>query len=188
MAGLTEGLVQVYTGGGKGKTTAALGLALRAAGHGLRTCVVQFLKAGWESGERVAAKRLLPEVEIYAFGAARWGDRSTAAKDTPWWELPPSEDDRSAAQEGITFARRAVTSEEWDIVVLDEVFGALKHELVSLDQLLTLICAKPPKVELVLTGRDAPEQIIEAADLVTEMVEVKHPFRRGVGARKGIEY
>jgi len=188
MGGLRQGLVQVYTGSGKGKTTAALGLAMRAAGHGLRVCFVQFLKAGWESGEREAAARFAPEVEIHVFGAAQWGNRSQAGDDTPWWKLPPSEDDREQAQEAMLFARRAVTGGEYDIVVLDEVFGGLRFGLISLDEVMGLICAKPPKVELVLTGREAPPEVIQAADLVTEMNAVKHPYDRGVKARKGIEY
>jgi cob(I)alamin adenosyltransferase len=188
MARLTEGLVQVYTGPGKGKTTAALGLVLRAAGHGLRTCIIQLMKRGWESGERAAIARLAPEVQVHAFGSERWGDRSKAGENTPWWELPPSDEDRSQAQEAIAFARKCVTGGEWDIVVLDEVLGALGYQLISLDQLLDLIRDKPPTVELILTGRDAPPEIISAADLVTEMQEVKHPFRRGAKARRGIEY
>jgi len=188
MSALSRGLVQVYTGTGKGKTTAALGLAMRAAGHGLRVCFVQFLKGGWDSGERQGAQRLSPEIEIHAFGAAEWGDRSQADEDTPWWKLPPSEDDRQQAQEGMLFARRAVTGEDYDIVVLDEVLGALKFGLVSLEELLALICARPSKVELILTGRDAPDEVLKAADLVTEMNAVKHPYDRGIEARKGIEY
>jgi len=183
-----EGRVQVYTGHGKGKTTAALGTAFRAVGHGLRVCIVQFLKAGWESGERLAAERLAPELEIRAFGATQWGDRSKASAGAPWWELPPSEEDRSQAREAMEFARGALTGGEWDIVVVDEVFGALAYGLVSLNEVMELIRTKPAQVELILTGRDAPPEVIEAADLVTEMVEVKHPFRRGVKARKGIEY
>ncbi len=188
MSRLTEGLVQVYTGAGKGKTTAALGLALRAAGYGMRTCIVQFLKRGWESGERAAVQRLAPEVEIHAFGSERWGDASKAPEGTPWWKLPPSEEDRNQAQEGLEFAHNYITSGDWDIVVLDEVLGALGYQLISLDQVLGLICDKPPTVELILTGRGAPPEIIKAADLVTEMQEVKHPFRKVVKARKGIEY
>jgi len=184
----TEGRVQVYTGNGKGKTTAALGTALRAVGHGLRVCVVQFLKKGWESGERSAAKRLAPELEIRAFGAAQWGDRSKASAGAPWWELPPSEEDRSQAREAMEFARSAVAGGKWDIVVVDEVFGALARGLISLDDVLGLIRTRPARVELILTGREAPPEVVEAADLVTEMAEVKHPFRRGVKARKGIEY
>ena len=184
----TEGLVQVYTGNGKGKTTAAIGTAFRAVGHGLRVCVIQFLKKGWESGERLAAKRLAPELEIRAFGAAQWGDRSKASADTPWWGLPPSEEDRSQAREAMEFGRGAVAGGEWDIVVLDEVFGALTRGLGSLDEVRSMIRTKPRAVELILTGREAPPEVIEAADLVTEMTEVKHPFRSGVKARKGIEY
>lgn len=188
MSSLKQGLVQVYTGMGKGKTTAALGLAMRAAGHGLRVCFVQFLKGPWDSGERKAAARLSPEIEIHAFGAPHWGDRSQADEDTPWWKLPPSDEDRKQAQEGMLFARRAVTGGDYDIVVLDEILGALNFGLVSVEELLGLVCAKPPKVELVLTGRDAPDEILKAADLVTEMNAVKHPYDRGVKARKGIEY
>lgn len=188
MPQLDRGLVQVYTGEGKGKTTAALGLALRAAGHGLRVCFIQFMKGEWDLGERKADKRLAPEVEIYHFAAARWGDRRRAAKDTPWWHLPPSEGDRAKAQEGLAFARQALTGGHCDVVVLDEVFPALSSHLVSLDQVLSLICAKPPHVELVLTGRGAPQEVIAAADLVTEMKPIKHPYDQGVPARKGIEY
>jgi cob(I)alamin adenosyltransferase len=188
MAKISRGLVQVYTGDGKGKTTAALGLALRAVGHGLRVCFIQFLKGEWESGERKAAPRLSPELELHVFGAPQWGDRSQADKDTPWWELPPSAEDREQAREGMRFAHEAVTGGEYDIVVLDEVLGAVKLGLVSLDEVMALICSKPESVELVLTGRDAPEEVLNAADLVTEMKALKHPYERGVKARKGIEY
>ena len=185
MGRLPEGLVQVYTGPGKGKTTVALGLALRAAGHGLRTCVIQFLKRGWDSGERTTVARLAPEVEIHAFGSEKWGDSKRAEPGAPWWKLPPSDEDRNQAQEALAFAHTCITSGEWDIVVLDEVLGALGYQLISLDQLLGLVCDKPPAVELILTGRDVPPEVINAADLVTEMQEVKHPFRRGAKARRG---
>ena len=188
MARLDQGLVQVYTGQGKGKTTAALGLAVRAAGHGLRVCFVQFAKGEWDCGERKAAERLSPQIEIHSFAAPRWGDRSKAPEGTPWWQLPPSEEDCNRAEQGIAFAREAVTSGQYDVVVLDEVFSALRYKLISLDQVMSLICAKSPRVELVLTGRDAPEEVIAAADLVTEMQAVKHPYDRGTKARKGIEY
>jgi cob(I)alamin adenosyltransferase len=188
MAEPTKGLVQVYTGAGKGKTTAALGLAVRAAGHGLRTCFVQFMKKGWESGERAALAKLAPAIEVHVFGAAEWGDRTQAAPDTPWWGLPPSEEDRAQAREAFEFARRAATGGDWHLVVLDEVFAAVKYGLVSVEDVLGLMRAKSSRVELVLTGREAPPEVIEAADLVTEMTEVKHPFEQGVQARKGIEY
>jgi len=188
MGRLRRGLVQVYTGEGKGKTTAALGLAMRAVGHGLRVCFIQFLKGDWDLGERKAAARLSPELEIHAFAAPQWGDRSQATKDTPWWQLPPSQEDRRQAQEGMLFARRAVSGAGYDVVVLDEIIAALNLQLVSLEEVMSLICAKPTGVELVLTGREAPDEIIKAADLVTEMEAVKHPYQRGMKARKGIEY
>lgn len=188
MTRLSQGLVQVYTGTGKGKTTAALGLALRAAGHGLRVCFVQFLKGERDSGERRAVTRLSPNVEVHTFGASQWGDRSKAEEGTPWWDLPPSDEDRRAAQEGLEFAGRAIASGDYHVVVLDEILGALGFELVALPQVMALIRSKPPGLELVLTGRGAPRELTDAADLVTEMKAVKHPYERGIKARKGIEY
>jgi cob(I)alamin adenosyltransferase len=189
MAEPMKGLVQVYTGAGKGKTTAALGLALRAAGHGLRVCVVQFLKSpARQTGEQIAARRLAPELEIHAFGAQEWGDRGDAAEDTPWWDLPPSEEDRRKAGEGLAFLRDALASGSYDLVVADEVLGAVKGGLLSLEDVMAILRERPATVELVLTGRAAPPVIVEAADLVTEMNPVKHPYERGIEARKGIEY
>jgi cob(I)alamin adenosyltransferase len=187
MGRLSRGLVQVYTGEGKGKTTAALGLALRAVGQGLRVCFVQFMKGGLDLGERKAAARLVPALEVHWFSAAQWGDPRKAPPGTPWWLLSPSDQDRDRAQEGVAFARRALAG-GYDLVVLDEILQALCRELVSLEQLLELIRTKPAQVELVMTGRGAPEEIIRAADLVTEMRAVKHPYESGVSARKGIEY
>lgn len=188
MSLLERGLVQVYTGDGKGKTTAALGLALRAVGHGLRVCFVQFLKSGVRSGERTAAPRLAPELEFRGFAAPRWGDAGKAPPGTPWWELPPSEDDRRQAQQGLEFAAQALVAGAYDVVVLDEVFQALRYGLISLHDVMGLLTARPAGVELVLTGRGAPQEVIAAADLVTEMRPVKHPFEQGVPARRGIEY
>jgi len=185
---LTRGLVEVYTGDGKGKTTAALGLALRAVGHGLRVCFVQFAKSDWDKGERKAVECLSPQFALFSFAAPRWGDPSKAPPGTPWWLLPPSEEDRTQAQEGLAFARRALTEGDYDLVVLDEVFAALRHGLVTLDQVLEVIRSRPAHVELVMTGRNVPPEIVEAADLVTEMRAVKHPFAQGVGARRGIEF
>jgi cob(I)alamin adenosyltransferase len=182
------GLVHVYTGDGKGKTTAALGLSLRAVGYGMKVCFIQFMKGDMDLGERKSAARLAPELEIHWFCAPRWGDAAKAPPGTPWWQLPPSDEDRDQAQNGMAFARTAVTSGDYGIVVLDEVFNALRYELISLDQILSLICAKPPAVELVLTGRGAPDDVIRAADLVTEMKPVKHPYQAGVSARRGIEF
>ncbi len=189
MSPLERGMVHVYTGAGKGKTTAAMGLAMRAIGQGMRVCVVQFLKGrSWQSGERLTAKRLAPELEIHPFGADQWGDRREGEEDTPWWQLPPSQEDRRRAREGLAFLRSALAGGRYDVVVADEVLGALRGGLIPLDGVMEIIRDRPPRVELVLTGRAAPAEVVEAADLVTEMKSVKHPYERGVEARRGIDY
>lgn len=168
------GLVQVYTGDGKGKTTAALGLALRAAGHGLRTYIGQFLK-GRPTGELEAARLLEPYLTIEQFGEAGFvtqGDARQAA----------------LARQGLQRVRRSLTSGEYDIVVVEEISVALDLELVSLEDVLALLGERPSEVELVLTGRSAPQELISRADLVTEMVAVKHPYDQGIKARPGIEF
>ncbi len=170
------GLIQVYTGDGKGKTTAALGLALRAAGHGLRTYIGQFMK-GVDYGELHAVARLAPLVTIEQYGQPSF---IHAEQVTP--------EDIRLAREGLQKARAAMLSGEYDIVVLDEVCVALHFNLLPLDEVLALLEEKPGQVELLLTGRRAPQALIRRADLVTEMREVKHPYRQGVPARKGIEY
>jgi cob(I)alamin adenosyltransferase len=173
---LGKGYVQVYTGNSKGKTTAALGLAFRAAGHGLKTYVGQFMK-GQHYGELDAA-RLLPEhVTIEQYGK----DTFIHVQD------PPAEEDVRMAQEGLARAKEAMLSGRYDIVILDEITTSHHFHLVSLDDMLGLIAAKPDGVEVIFTGRYAPPQLIEAADLVTEMKEVKHYFDKGVTARDGIE-
>ncbi|MFC2078247.1 cob(I)yrinic acid a,c-diamide adenosyltransferase [Candidatus Bipolaricaulota bacterium] len=170
------GLVQVYTGNGKGKTTAALGLSLRACGHGLRTYIGQFAK-GRVCGELAGLGRLAPNVRIEQYGA-----------DPAFHEDVLTHDQRQAARAGLGTARAAMQSGEYQIVILDEVLVACRLGLIPEASVLTLIDERPPDVELVLTGRDAPPSILERADLVTEMREVKHPFSRGIEARIGIEY
>lgn len=170
------GLIQLYTGDGKGKTTAALGLALRAAGHGLRTYIGQFMK-GVDYGELESIGRLQPYVTIEQYGQPTFVHLHEA---TP--------EDVERAREGLEKARAAMFGGAYDIVVLDEVCVALHFELLTLDQILALIEEKPTHVELVLTGRRAPPELVERADLVTEMREVKHPYTQGVEAREGIEY
>ena len=184
MSQLQKGIVQVYTGTGKGKTTAALGLCLRAIGQGLRVCIIQFLKGGWQTGELTATARLAPELVFLTFGA----DRQARAGEGPWWEAGYDEQDYAAAREALEAARQALARDEYDLIVLDEINCALHDGLLSVQEVLELIEHKPQQTELVLTGRDAPQAIIERADLVTDMHEVKHPFRQGVKARKGIEY
>jgi cob(I)alamin adenosyltransferase len=176
MPKLEQGLVQVYTGNGKGKTSAAFGLALRAIGRGLKVYIVQFIKGGFDYGELYVVDRL-PNLKLKAFGR---GEFVT--------EKPPGKEDVELAQEALALAEQVVKSGEYDIVILDEINVALNLKLINLDEVLELIENKPKHVELILTGRYAPKEIIEAADLVTEMKEVKHPFNKGYQARKGIEY
>jgi cob(I)alamin adenosyltransferase len=173
---LETGLVQVYTGEGKGKTSAAFGLALRALGRGLRVYVIQFIKGGFDYGELYAAKRL-PNLELKAFGQGKFVT-----------QVPPSEQDIALAEEAFVFAKRVVESGEHDVVVLDEINVAVHLGLLKVEDVVNLVKSKPKHVELILTGRYALEEIVEIADLVTEMREIKHPFARGVKPRKGIEY
>ena len=171
-----RGLIQVYTGDGKGKTTAALGLALRAAGHGWRTFFGQFMK-GREYGELEAARLLGTRLTIRQFGNPGFVHAGQV-----------SPQDVRMAREGLVTAREAMLSREYDIVVLDEINVALYFELLTTEDVLALIDAKPVEVELVLTGRRVPQEILDRADYVTDMREVKHPYRGGLQARKGIEF
>jgi cob(I)alamin adenosyltransferase len=174
---LGKGLVQVYTGDGKGKTTAALGLALRAAGHGLRSIIFCFMKAHDTYGEILGAARFEPGITIRAVGRETFVDRDN-----------PAAEDVRMAQEGFAAARAAATSGEYDLVILDEMNLILDFGLVPVDQVLALMQEKPRHVEIVLTGRSAPVAVLEAADLVTEMVERKHYYPAGIYARRGIDY
>ncbi len=173
---LERGLVQVYTGNGKGKTSAAFGLALRAIGRGLRVYIIQFIKGGFDYGELHVVKKL-PNLTLKTFGR---GQFVTAR--------PPAEEDIRLAGEAFELAEKVVQDGKYDIVILDEINVALNLNLVKLEEVLNLIEKKPKNVELVLTGRKVPNEIVEVADLVTEMKEIKHPFNRGLKARKGIEY
>jgi cob(I)alamin adenosyltransferase len=173
---LEKGLVQVYTGEGKGKTSAAFGLALRAAGRGFRVFVIQFIKGGFDYGELYIVKQL-PNLELKAFGQGKFVT-----------QIPPSEKDIALAKEAYALAKHVVESDEYDVVILDEINVALHLGLLSLEEILNLVKTKPKNVELVLTGRNAPQEVIEIADLVTEMKEVKHPYTKGEKPRKGIEY
>ena len=169
-------LVQVYTGNGKGKTTAALGLALRAVGHGFKVFVIQFMKGNLIYGELESAKKLSPYLTIKQMG------RQTFVSKTN-----PHPIDIKMAQEGFALAEKAIESGEYDIVILDEINVAIDYGLIALSDLLQLIDSKPASVEMILTGRNAKPEIIEKADLVTEMVERKHYYSQGISARKGIE-
>jgi len=171
-----SGMIQVYTGNGKGKTTAAMGLALRAAGRGLKTYVAQFLK-GQPTGEVEAASLLGGLIRIEQFGREGF----ITVKDSP------GDEDLSRAKAGLAKALEAMLSGEYRIVILDEVNTAVYFKLLPETDVLDFIGRRPAAVELVLTGRYAPDSFIERADLVTEMMEIKHYFHTGVKAREGIE-
>ena len=171
---LLRGYVQVYTGDGKGKTTAALGLALRAAGHGMRTYVGQFMK-GQHYGE-LEALRDHPLITIEQYGDVRCIRREEVTAEHV-----------AQARRGLERARQAMLSGQYHIVVLDEINVAIWFGLLGVEDVLSVLDERPAEVEVVLTGRRAPPELIERADLVTEMREVKHYYQRGVPAREGIE-
>lgn len=170
------GLVHIYTGDGKGKTTAALGLALRAAGHGLRVLVVQFLKGGKGPFGELEALRSVPGVTAVQFGPGGF-----AGKDFPF------EEGKRLVRQGWEFASDAVRSGDFDLVVLDEVPVVVRKGMLSEKEVVALLRRKAPRTEVVLTGRYAGPALQKAADLVTEMKCVKHPFEQGVRWRWGVE-
>jgi cob(I)alamin adenosyltransferase len=179
-----RGLILVYTGNGKGKTSAALGAALRALGHGWKVLVLQFFKGDWPVvfGELEVAKRLAPQFEVLQLGKGfvkSMGDHK------------PFEVHHEAAQEALRIARERIASGSYDLIILDEILYAIDYagvQLVSVEDVLGLMDAKPPTLHLILTGRNAPQAVIDRADLVTEMTEVKHPWQQKIPAQMGIDY
>jgi cob(I)alamin adenosyltransferase len=171
-----KGLIQVYTGNGKGKTTAALGLALRAAGHRFRVIMIQFLKGGIAYGELKSAGKLTPHLKIVPMGRECFvNKRDPDPADVRW------------AQKGWALAKRSVHGRKYQVVILDEINVAVNYGLIPLKELLALMKKKPSGVELILTGRYAHPEVIREADLVTEMKEKKHYYRNGIESRIGIE-
>ncbi len=170
----TRGYIQVYTGNGKGKTTAAIGLAIRAAGAGLKVFIAQFIKMG-EYSEIKALRRFSDLITVEQFGL----DRFTDGKPLP--------EDIEAAQKGLKRVKSIMATEEYKVIILEEANVAAKYGLITEQDLLKLIESKPDETELVITGRGASPRVIENADLVTEMKPVKHYFQKGVAARVGIE-
>jgi len=174
----------VYTGDGKGKTSAALGAALRALGHGWRALVIQFFKGDWPVvfGEVEVAQRLSPDFEVLQLGKGfvkHMGDQK------------PFEEHLAAAKDALRIAKERITSGRYDLIILDEIIYAIDYagvQLVTVEDVLELLDVKPAALHLILTGRNAPQAIIDRADLVTEMTEVKHPWQQKVPAQVGIDY
>ena len=179
-----RGLTIIYTGPGKGKTTAALGMALRAMGHGWRVLVIQFFKGDWPVvyGEVEMGKRLAPQLEVLQLGRGfvkHMGDNK------------PFEEHLAAAKDALKVARERIASGAYDLIVLDELIYAIDYagvQLVTLEEVLGLLDAKPPALHLVLTGRNAPQALVDRADLVTEMREIKHPWQQKIPAQLGVDY
>ena len=175
---LERGLVQVYTGDGKGKTTAALGQGLRSCGRGLKVCMVQFLKGG-DTGELHSVEKLHPYFEIFRFEKKRGF----------FWTL--SEQEKRELKEdidkGFEFIKNVVAKDQCDVLIIDELMGVLGNKLLEVNEVVELLKSKPDTMEIIITGRNVPKEILDAADLVTEMKEIKHYFRDGVPAREGIE-
>ncbi len=174
-----RGLLIVYTGHGKGKTTASLGMCVRAVGYDWKVCIIQFVKGSWKYGELKGVKRLAPNVELHTVGEGFVGivdDKKEFSEH------------REAAHKGLDFALEKITSGEFPLVILDELNVALKLGLVDREQVERVLAARHEKQHLVITGRDAADWLIEKADLVTEMKEVKHPYQEGILAQRGIDW
>ncbi len=174
-----RGLLIVYTGDGKGKTTAALGMIIRAVGYGWKISIMQFIKGSWKYGEMDGLKRLEPEVELNIMGEGFVGiiddDKSY-------------EEHREAALKAYHLALDKIKSNEFNLVILDELNVAVSLGLITPDELKELVKQRPEKLHLVLTGRSANSWLIENADLVTEMKEIKHPYQKGIMAQKGVDF
>lgn len=174
----TRGLLMVHTGNGKGKTTCALGLMMRAAGRGLNCCMIQFMKSRNDRyGEHVSAEKL--GIEVYTMG------------DGFTWDTKNPEQDRATSRATWALCVEKLRSGDYDLLIFDELVYVLSYEMLSTEEVLAEIAcvrAEQPALHIILTGRDAPAALIEAADLVTEMREVKHPFQQGIRAQQGIEF
>jgi len=168
------GLIQIYTGDGKGKTTAALGLAMRAAGHDFKIAIIQFMKI-WNYGEIKSLRRL--GIDLFRYGTREFVDPKN-----------PSPIDLDQARRALSKAEELMRKGDYDVLILDEINVAVDFNLIALKRVVDLLDKKPDNLELVLTGRNCPQELIERADLVSIIDEIKHPYKKGVKARKGIEF
>ncbi len=173
------GLIIVNTGNGKGKTTAALGTALRACGYGQKVLMIQFVKGPWKSGEQLAAARLAPEFELVKTGKGFFKIMN---------DRLPEEDHKEAARLGLELAKEKIQSGAYDLIILDEINNAIADGLLPVESLLSLLDARPETLHIIITGRNAHPKVIERAHLVTEMTEIKHPYAQGILAQKGIDF
>jgi len=175
MSDTERGLLVVYTGKGKGKTTAALGIVFRALGRGLKVAVVQFIKGKWKTGERTFAEKI-PELTFLVMGLGFT------------WESDDISRDKEAARAAWKKAAEIITAGQHAIVVLDELTYVISYDFVSLEEILAVLGARPKHVNVVVTGRNAPDELVAMADLVTEMKSIKHPFEKGIPAKPGLDF
>jgi cob(I)alamin adenosyltransferase len=171
-----KGLLIVHTGKGKGKSTAAFGMAMRAIAHGMKVGVVQFIKGPWESGERDLLRKFPDQVEVHAMGEGFT------------WETQDRERDVRAAKEAWAMSKRFIDDPQVKLVILDELNIVLRYDYLDLAEVVAALAGRPADCHVVVTGRNAKDEVIGIADLVTEMTQVKHPFRDGVKAQAGIEF
>ncbi len=172
----TQGLIAVFTGNGKGKTTSALGLAFRALGHGQKVCVIQFIKGSWKYGEINAAERFSDLLDFHVMGRGFT------------WKSDDLDKDREAARKAWKFAADVIREDNYSLVILDELTYLPHYKMIEETEILSVLKNKPGHQHVVITGRYASDRLIELADLVTEMKEIKHPFQRGIKAQKGFEF
>ncbi len=190
-----KGLIQVYTGDGKGKTTAALGQAVRAVGHGFRVCIIQFLKGSNYTGELFAVERLYPNIDMFQFGkCCRYSGMIKTGQlkckecgDCFDWDKDLQED-KDIVCAAMNLTGKVLSKGEYDIVILDEISHAVNVGFIKTAEVIHLLKNRVEWIEIILTGKDMPKDIIDTADLVTEMKFIKHPFEKGIESRRGIEY
>ncbi len=173
---MTKGLLAVFTGNGKGKTTAALGLALRALGHNHKICIIQFIKGSWKYGELESLKQFTHLLEIHVMGRGFT------------WKSDNIEEDKRVAKEAWEFAQKCIGENKHHLLILDELTYLPHYNIINEEEMLEALGQKPSEMHIVVTGRYASSKLIELADLVTEMTEIKHPFQEGVKAQKGFEF